>query len=170
MMNDSEEPIQEAELECFKYPSDEELMRVGVRGLFIGNFDPWDANAHMKLVTEKYAWEPSPIPFQRTYRRFSNLDDRYENGAHDYLKYVKFGYGRATDHACKDIRSGYMTRDEGIEMVRKYDHVKSSDIYQWLEYVDRTEAWFDEIADRFRSPRVWGQDNDGTWRKRNIWD
>ena len=48
---------------------------------------------------------------------FQDLDDRYENGAHDYLKYIKFGYSRATDHACKDIRTGYLSREEGIERV-----------------------------------------------------
>ena len=42
----------------------------------------------------------------------------HENGIHDYLKFVKFGYGRGTDHSCKDIRAGKMTREEGIEMVR----------------------------------------------------
>jgi hypothetical protein len=141
-----------------------------LRGLFVGMYDRWDANAHSKLVKELYGWEESPVPFERTYRRMSNLDDKYENGVHDYLKWIKFGYGRATDHACKDIRTGYMTRAEGIEMVRKYDHVRSSDLYQWLDYVGRNEAWFDRIADGFRSPKVWLQDDSGTWRKRNIWD
>lgn len=169
MIGDAEDPIAENELECFKYPSDEEIDRVGLRGIFIGNYDPWDANAHFKLVQERYGWEESPVPFERTYRRFSNLDDRYENGAHDYLKYIKFGYGRGTDHACKDIRSGYMTREQGIEMVRKYDHVRSSDLYFWLDYVGRDEAWFDRIADTFRSPKVWVKDG-GRWLKRNIWD
>jgi hypothetical protein len=121
-------------------------------------------------MIEKYGWETSPEPFERTYRRSSNLDDRYENGAHDYMKWIKFGYGRGTDHACKDIRNGYMTRDEGVEMVRKYDHVKSSDIQYWLNYVNRDEEWFDRIADSFRDPRVWGKDEDGHWAKRNIWD
>ncbi len=169
MTGDAEEPISEKELECFKYPSDAEVDRVGLRGVFIGNYDPWDANAHVRLVRDRYGWEESPVPFERTYRRFSNLDDRYENGVHDYLKYIKFGYGRGTDHACKDIRSGYMTRAEGIEMVRKYDHVRSSDLYFWLDYVGRDEAWFDTIADTFRSPRVWTKDG-GTWIKQNIWD
>jgi len=100
----------------------------------------------------------------------SNLDDRYENGAHDYLKWIKFGYGRATDHASKDIRNGHMSREEGIEMVRKYDHVKSSDIHFWTDYVDRSEKWFDEIADTFRSPGVWVQDDDSGWHKHNIWE
>ncbi len=169
-VGDAEDPIQEKEMECFKYPSDEDIQRVGLRGLFIGLYDAWDANAHAKLMTEKYGWEPSPVPFERTYRTMSNLDDRYENGVHDYLKYIKFGYGRATDHACKDIRAGYMDRAQGIEMVRKYDHVRSSDLYQWLDYVGKSEEWFDRIADTFRSPKVWLQGNDGSWRKRNIWD
>ncbi len=167
---DTEDPTQENELECFKYPSDEDTKKVGLRGLFIGMYDPWDANAHTKLVMQKYDWQPSPAPFERTYRTMSNLDDRYENGVHDYLKYVKFGYGRATDHACKDIRTGYMNRADGIEMVRKYDHVRSSDLYFWLNYVSRSEKWFDAIANSFRSPKVWKQDAKGQWHKRNIWD
>ena len=170
MLGDEEDPVEEKELEWCKYPSDEDMNRVGLRGIFIGNYDPWDANKHTELVMEKYGWKPSPVPFERTYRRSSNLDDRYENGAHDYLKYVKFGYGRATDHACKDIRNGYMSREKGIEMVREYDHVRSSDIDFWLEYVDRDAAWFDRIANGFRDPRVWAQDPSGVYLKRNIWD
>jgi N-acetyl sugar amidotransferase len=170
MLDDEEDPIEEKELEAFKYPTDEEIQKVGLRGLFIGNFDPWDANAHMKLVMEKYGWKENPVDYERTYRRFSNLDDMYENGIHDYLKYVKFGYGRGTDHACKDIRGGYMTRSEGVEMVKKYDHVKSSDLQHWLDYVGKDEIWFDNIADSFRSPKVWVKDDRGTWHKKNLWD
>lgn len=170
MLGDDEDVIEEHELEWFKYPPDEAVERVGLRGLYISNFDPWDANAHSKLVIEKYGWEPSPEPFERTYRRMSNLDDRYENGAHDYLKWVKFGYGRATDHAAKDIRLGYLTRDEGVEMVRKYDHVRPSDLYYWLDYVERDEPWFDRHADSFRDARVWVRGSQGEWLKRNIWD
>lgn len=169
MLGDPEDPVEEKELEWCKYPTDEEIDRVGLRGLFIANYDRWDANAHTQLIIEKYGWKPSPVPFERTYRRMSNLDDRYENGIHDYLKFVKFGYGRASDHACKDIRSGYMSRDEGIEMVRKYDHVRSSDLQIWLDYVDRDEEWFDNICDGFRDPRVWTR-IDGSWYKQNIWD
>jgi N-acetyl sugar amidotransferase len=169
-IGNDEEPIDESELECFKYPKDEDIQRVGVRGLYIGNFDPWDSNSHTQLVIDKYGWEQNPEPFERTYRRTSNLDDRYENGVHDYLKYIKFGYGRATDHACKDIRSGYMTREEGIEMIRKYDHVRSSDLYHWLDYINRDEEWFDKIADSFRSKHVWTKDTNGKWIKQNIWN
>ena len=115
------------------------------------------------------AGNQAPYPLKE-HITMSNLDDRYENGAHDYLKFIKFGYGRGTDHASKDIRSGLMTREEGIEMVRKYDHVKSSDINFWLDYVGRSEEWFDRVADTFRSPKVWRKNSSGIWKKRNIWE
>ena len=62
-----------------------------------------------------------------------------------------------------------MTREKGIEIVKKYDHVKPRrDLERWLEYVGMTENEFDEIADSFRDPRVWWIEN-GEWWKDNIW-
>ena len=152
-----------------KYPSDEAIDSVGVRGLYLSNFLNWEANRQVKLMMELYDWKPSDEPFERTYRLFSNLDDMHENGIHDYLKFIKVGYGRATDHSCKDIRAGFMTRDEGIAMVRKYDHVKPrKDLERWLKYVNMTEDEFDSICDTFRDPRVWRVE-DGQWVKDTIW-
>ena len=77
--------------------------------------------SYIELVKNQYNFKISNISFDRTYRTMSNLDDMHENGVHDYLKYIKFGYGRATDHASKDIRSGKITRDKAIKLVKKYD-------------------------------------------------
>ena len=153
----------------YQYPTDQELYDLDVRGIYLGNYIPWDANVHSRLVMEKYGWESNPEEFDRTYRRISNLDDMHENGVHDYLKYIKFGYGRCTDHVCKDIRSGYMTRAQGIELVRRYDHVKPRDLKRWLEYAGMTEEAFDRIADTFRDPRVWRREN-GAWVKDGLSD
>ena len=152
-----------------QYPSDAEIDTVGVRGIYLSNFVPWDANRNYKVAKELYDWRPAQQPFERTYRTFSNLDDMHENGIHDYLKFIKLGYGRASDHANKDIRGGYMTREQGIEMVRKYDHVKPRrDLERWLKYVNMTEEEFDRICDTFRDRRVWRIEN-GYWVKDNIW-
>ena len=157
------------DLKWAQYPSDEEIDKIGVRGIHLANFVDWNANEHVKLVQELYGWRHSQQPFERTYRNYSNLDDMHENGIHDYLKFIKLGYGRATDHACKDIRSRIMTREHGIEMVRKYDSVKPrKDLERWLEYVGITEEEFDHICDTFRDPRVWSVEN-GKWVKENIW-
>lgn len=167
-LDEPDERIIEKDMIWAKYPSDEEILKVGVQGLYIGNFFKWDPNEHAKMIQDEYGWKPSEKPFERTYRRISNLDDRYENGIHDLMKFVKFGYGRCSDHASKDIRTGYMTRDEGVEMVRKYDHVVSSDLSYWLDYVDMTVDEFWQIADTFRDPNVWWI-KDGQWWKDNLW-
>ena len=152
----------------WKYPSDRELFDLDIRGIYLGNYLYWEANEHSKLVVDKYGFEVSDIAFERTYRRMSNLDDMHENGIHDYLKYVKFGYGRCTDHVCKDIRAGLMTREQGLDLVRRMDPVKSSDLKRWLDYVGMTEEEFDSIADTFRDPRVWRMAQ-GHWVKDEPW-
>lgn len=170
MVGDPEEKLTEKDMLWAKYPTDEEILKVGVRGLYIGNYFKWDPNAHTKLVESEYGWKSAREPFERTYRLMSNLDDRYENGIHDLLKFIKFGYGRASDHVSKDIRTGYMTREKGIELVRKHDHVVSEDLYYWLDYVGMREEEFWRIANRFRDKRVWRQNQAGEWEKDNIWD
>ena len=167
---DITEGLSQKDLIPWMYPSDEEIRKVGVRGIFISNYFKWDANEHGVLMIEEYGFKESPEPFERTYRRMSNLDDMHENGIHDYMKYIKFGYGRATDHCCKDIRAGKVARQEAIEIVRKMDHIKSKDLYRWLPYVGMNEAEFNRIANTFRDPRVWWKDNNGNWIKDNIWE
>jgi N-acetyl sugar amidotransferase len=165
------EGITDKDLIWARYPSDDELEDVGVRQIHLGNYVHWDENIHSKLVRDVYNWEQARQPFERTYRMISNLDDMHENGIHDYLKFVKFGYGRCTDHVSKDIRAGHMTREQGIALIRRYDSVKPRrDLDRWLGYVDMTEAEFDRICDGFRDPRVWWRNESGEWQKDNIWD
>ena len=169
-MIDDKEGIEAKHLTWLRFPSDKEIAEVGVRGIYVGNFFTWDPNLHAYKMRDEYGFEFARQPFERTYRTMSNLDDMHENGIHDYMKYIKFGYGRASDHVSKDIRLGHLTRPEGIDLVRKYDHVKPRrDLERWLGYVGMTEEAFDRIADTFRDPRVWRKE-DGQWVKDNIWD
>ncbi len=162
------EGLTDKDLRWGMYPSDDEIDAAETRGIYLSNYIPWRPHEHTKLMTEEYGWKPAEKDFERTYRKASNLDDMHENGIHDYLKFIKFGYGRATDHACKDIRSGVMTREEGVAMVRKYDAVKSADLYRWLEYVQMSEGEFDYVCDTFRDARVWWIE-DGKWWKDTVW-
>ncbi|MBI2269178.1 MAG: N-acetyl sugar amidotransferase [Bacteroidetes bacterium] len=164
------EKLEKKNLLPWMYPGDTDIEKIGVRGIYISNFFKWEANEHGKLMQELYGFKEAEEPFERTYRKMSNLDDMHENGIHDYLKYIKFGYGRATDHVSKDIRAGKMTREEGIQIVKKLDHIKPRDLYRWLPYVGWTEEYFDKVADSFRDPRVWWKDKNDNWVKDNIWN
>ena len=161
------ENLVNSDMTCWKYPSDDQIEEVGVRGIYISNFFKWEANEHAALMVEKYGFLESEEPFERTYRTMSNLDDMHENGIHDYMKWVKFGYGRATDHTSKDVRSGLMSRSDGVKEVLKRDHIKSKDLSRWLKYTGWTENEFDLNADKFRETSVWWINN-GSWCKRDI--
>lgn len=162
-----DEDLSDKDMSCWMYPTDDEIDEVGVRGIYISNYFKWDANEHGPMMVEKYGFLEAEEPFERTYRTMSNLDDMHENGIHDYMKFVKFGYGRATDHVCKDIRAGKLTRTQGIEIIQKMDPIKSKDLKRWLRYVGWTEDEFDKVADTFRDPRVWWIENN-TWYKHDI--
>lgn len=148
-----------------QYPSDVEITSNRVRGIFLSNYAQWSGNQNAELMTTLYGWQGAREPFQRTYRMTSNIDDMHENGAHDYLKFVKLGYGRATDHASKDIREGKISREEGIEYVMNYDLVRpTKDLDRWLSYVGMSEREFNLTADTFRNKNVWWVEN-GYWHK-----
>lgn len=162
------EGLTDQDMAVWKYPSDQNIFDLDLRGIYLGNYIFWEANQHADFIIKQYGFEVNDKPFERTYRRMSNLDDMHENGVHDYLKYIKFGYGRCTDHTCKDIRAGMMTRDQALDLVRKMDHIKSSDLKRWLEYTGMTMDEFDRVADTFRDPRVWRM-SEGQWRKDEPW-
>ena len=165
------ENLKKKDLSWYSLPEDEIYFKKKLRGIYLGNFIKWDPYKQTDMMKEVYNWEEAEKPFERTYRKISNLDDMHENGAHDYLKYIKFGYGRCSDHTSKDIRMGYMTRNEAIEMVRKYDHIKPyKDLNRWLNYVDMKEIEFDKHADTFRDSRVWIRKKNKWIKRYNLWD
>jgi N-acetyl sugar amidotransferase len=164
-----EEGLTGKDLQWAKYPSDDEIEEVGVRGIYISNYFGWNQNSQVEEMRSLYGFEVNPSPMDRTYKRDSNLNNMHD-GVHDYLKYIKFGYGRCTDHVCRDIRAGKMTRDRGIDLIRQYDHVVPSDLVRWLDYVGLTRTEFEETADQFRDPRVWAKNGDGQWTKDAIWN
>jgi len=162
------EGIEKNDLKWCKLPEDKDYKKYKLCGLYLGNFLKWDPYVQTDIIKKKYGWTESKEKFERTYRKISNLDDMHENGIHDYLKWVKFGYGRCSDHASKDIRLGYMDRSEGMKLVMKYDHVKpKKDLRRWLKYVNISEDEFDYISDTFRDKKSWTIQN-GKWFKVDL--
>ncbi len=113
-------------------------------------------------MIQEYGFEVLDYSRDRTFDRYGKLDDA-ANGTHDYLKYLKFGYGRATDDASTEIRHGRMTREEGIEMVRKHDHVRPQDLDFFMDFLDITEQEFEKCIDHLRDPEIWEKDSSDCW-------
>ena len=156
-----EKNIKEKDLLWAMYPTDEELEHVGVRGIYVANFIPWNHKKHTELMIEKYGFETGPE--HRTFNLYENVEDHVSNGMNDYLRYLKFGYGRATDHAAIDIRWHRMTREEGIKMVMKYDHQEPYDLDIYLKYTGLTKKDIYDAVENMRDPRAWRKNKKGTW-------
>jgi len=148
----------------FLYPPDEEIEAVGVRGIHLSNFVRWNEPEQALAMHKMYDFQPAKAGRDRTFNRYAKLDDLHANGAHDYLKYLKFGYGRATDDASTLIRLGLLTREEGIALVARYDHIRPKDLDVWLHFVGMSEDEFVASVDAQRDPSIWDRDADGRWR------
>lgn len=154
--------ISTKELTPYFYPSDEEIERVGVRGLFLGQFFFWDARKQLDIIIRETGFKVKEDgPIEGTYTNYENLDERLV-GLHDYLKFVKYGFGRATDHACIDIRNKRLTRNEAKELVKKYDgKYPHYAVKSFMEYSGMTKEEIDAVIDSFTNPVLFKQDAAG---------
>jgi hypothetical protein len=157
--------ISATDLAPFEYPSDNKVEEVGLRGIYLDNFMQWDAIPQTKKMIE--TWDFGTLPLEthqsdRTFLCFSEIEDA-ANGTHDYLRYLKYGYGRASDHATREIRHGRMTREEAIELVERYDHNRPPDLDFFLEFLGMTEQEFLDAIEPMRDTDVWKKTDDGEW-------
>jgi N-acetyl sugar amidotransferase len=133
------------------------------RAEFMSYYFFWDSEIHLKIA-EKHGFKSLPYPSEGTYRSYVGIDEKI-NRIHQYFKVLKFGYGRATDHACEDIRNGRLTRTEAKVLIQEHDLKDISDYYlnDFIEYIDITRKEFFNTVDRFRNNKIWELDCDGNW-------
>ena len=127
------------ELQPWVLPSYQDIERVGVVGIHLGDYIFWDDERQMEFVRDKFDWREDKI--EGTYKRYKSVECKMA-GLHDYTKFLKRGFGRATDQASRDVRNGLLTRDEAFELIREHDPVKP-DILQW--YLEKTGITEDEF-------------------------
>ena len=148
----------------YYYPSEDELQRVGVTGLFLGHYIPWDGLAN-SLIAQAYGFEVPPHPTLGSIVNYENLDN-HQTAIHEYFKFLKFGFGRATDHVCLHIRRGRLTREIGIELVKKFDgkfpwEYLGKPLKEILDPLDLTEEEFIKICDKFTNKKIFKRDVSG---------
>ena len=151
------------------YPSDEEIERCEVRGIYLSNFINWNAKAHAELMIREWGFSPVAYERDRTFNLYAKIED-HANDVHDYLKYLKFGYGRATDDASMEIRHGRMTREEGLDAVRHYDAREPSSLECYCEFLGISRGQFYDLVETMRDGKIWSKSGsewcplDAAWR------
>jgi N-acetyl sugar amidotransferase len=159
-----QEEIEAKHLIQYTYPSDAELERVGVTGLFLGHYLPWDGYQNAMLA-QAYGFETYHKAVEGSLVNYENLDN-CQTGIHDYFKFLKYGFGRATDLACLHIRRGRLSRRDGIELVRRHDGRFPSEylgcsLEEILDDIEMTMEEFVGICDRFTNRKLFVTDARG---------
>lgn len=144
--------IRKSDLIQYTYPTDEELMKAGVTGLFLGYYVPWDGYANA-LIAQAHGLRTHHTTIEGSMVNYENLDN-VQTGIHDYFKFLKFGFGRATDLACSHIRRGRLSREDGLRIVRRLDGrfpwtYLGVPIEKVLEDIDMPLEEFIQICDDF---------------------
>lgn len=144
----------------YVYPNDEEIKKVGVKGIFLGHFIEWDATKQSEKMEER-GFIVHDGPSEGTYSNHENLDNKGQ-GLHDYMKWLKFGYGRATDNASIDIRHGRLSRDKGIELVKKYEgKIPEKFLSEYLSDFELTRNDFFTLVDKFANKGLFKKNKKG---------
>jgi N-acetyl sugar amidotransferase len=159
-----QEGLEKRDLVALQYPEDADLKSVGVTGLYLGYYIPWDGLTNY-FIAQAHGFESYPHTTEVGQLAYENLDN-YQTGIHDYFKYLKFGFGRATDHVCMQIRRGRLTRTDGLRMVQRLDGkfpwtYLGKPIQEILAPLDIELEEFIAICDRFTNKRIFETNSQG---------
>jgi len=162
-------------------PADITAKKVEVH--YLGYYLRWHPQACYYYAVEHGGFEASPERTPGTYSKYNSIDDRIDD-FHYHTTGVKFGLGRASYDAAQEIRSGDITRDEGVALVKRFDHEFperfADEIFHYLsipanefpvaskmfEQPTFTRDYYRRLTDTFRSPHLWNWQGD-QWKLRH---
>ncbi len=147
------------DLKPYIYPKDEDIKKVGVTGIFLGHFLKWDIFRQLELV-KTLGFKEDEKPKEGTYKKWENLDTKY-TVFHDYFKFLKYGFGRTTDHASIEIRYKRISRKEGLELVKTHEgKIPTKYLDEFLNDAEISFNDFLKICDNFTNKDLFKKDKE----------
>jgi N-acetyl sugar amidotransferase len=155
---------------AFLPPKAEELEKANIEVHYLGYYLKWTPQEVYYYAVENTGFKARPFRTQGSYSKYSGIDDKIDD-LHFYTTFIKFGIGRASYDASQEIRNKHLTREEGVALVKRFDG-EFPDRYfdDVMNYIDMRPEHFHELCDKFRSPHLWGRDENNNWKLRhNVW-
>lgn len=159
--------ISENDLYFYKFPDKALFADKDIRAIWLQYYvKEWSQvhNADFSIARGLMGRTTEPLEDIGRYRRYTALDSDIQI-VNQMLKYLKLGFGFATDEACYDIREGRLTREEGIWLVEQYDG-KCGEHYikQAADYMGITVEEFWRVADQWVNKKLFYKDENGKWQ------
>jgi len=166
----TEHGVSESDLYPFMAPRFEDIRKNNTEIHFFGYYKFWDPQENYYYCREHTGFTPNTERSEGTYSKYASLDDQID-GFHYYLAYIKFGIGRTTSDTAHEIRDNKITRDEGIALIKRYDHEFPTKYYkEFLDFCSITDYQVQEVIDSWRSDHIWKRDNNAWKLRKPIWE
>lgn len=159
--------LSSSQLNFFRYPSDEQLNKHTLQLTHWSYFENWDPYRNYLVAKEHCGLKESNDSNAGTFTNFSQ-NDQALYALHTYLMYLKFGFGRANQDACIEVRRGAMGREQAVNLVRLYDgHFPEEFIELYLTYYRMTLNEFDAVLDRYANKDLYEKIG-GRWKPKFV--
>ena len=147
------------------------LERASIEVHYMRYYVPWHPQEVYYYCVEHMDFMPNDERTEGSYSKYSSMDDKID-WLHYYTTHAKFGIGRATYDTSQEIRNGDLTREEGVNLVRRFDgEVPQKHLRAILDYLSLSETEFHDIIDAARPEHLWKRDVAGRWVLRQpIWE
>ena len=152
----------------YRYPDDAALHAVGVQGIYLGNFVRWDPKAQHQQMQATHGY--ASASFGRTFDTYDHVDCWNFMDLHDYLKLVKHGYSKVTDHASREIRHGRLTREQGCALVGQHADAPLEHVGMFCRWLGIDRPALNFMIDCHRNRRHWVESEPGRWARRALAD
>ena len=151
------------DLEVYRSPKIQDLDKLDIQVHYMSYYRNWSPQDNFYYASQNTNFKVASERTQGTYTKSNGLDDKLEC-FHYYMMLIKFGLGRATWDAAQEIRDGKISRDEGVNLVKKYDHEFPDKSFQdFLDYISVDKEIFFKTVDDFRNKNLWR-------KKSNFWE
>ena len=121
----------------FEVPSAEECEAIGLNGIHLGDYIPWDTEKQVALIKEEYNWRGAQV--EGAYKDYKSVECSMA-GVHDYLCYIKRGYGRASIQASGALREGLIqNKEDAFTLARIYERIKPNSLKYYKEITGLTD-------------------------------
>lgn len=162
------EAFSNAELAMFSYPTEDDIKSNNVAMCHWSYFENWDSMHNFEVAKKYCGLKPRPKTEQSSSYTNTGQNDTCLYDLHTYLMFLKFGFGRACQDAGIDIRTGRLSREEGIEIVKKYDGIPPTQYYEkYCEYYQMSMDDFLLIIDKHANKDMLIKEN-SLWRVKNY--
>ena len=145
-------------------PTVEEIEAAGLEPIYLSYFEPWDGYRNFELA-QKYGFKSLEDEWVR-----EGLAESYEQidtigySVHSWFKFIKFGHQHNTDILSQWVRSGRITREEAVRLVKEREHILDRRMLaDFLDFTGYTEEEFWQVVDKFANREIL-EKRDGVWR------